>query len=135
MDLRRYLAAALAVGAVVLLGAAGPKPPPISTAEPAPSGVAPPPSTVQIVGSCTVGKGTCVDYEGTFAGGAGPARCRKAKGTWSDDACPTERRVGTCRQRETGSDDRTLTRSYQPATEKGAKAACRKTPRGVFLPR
>ncbi|HET9553472.1 MAG TPA: hypothetical protein VFP50_10935, partial [Anaeromyxobacteraceae bacterium] len=105
---------------------------PTSTAEPAPSGVAPPAETAAIVGSCRVPKDTCVDYEGTFAGGAGQAKCQKAKGTWSDAPCPAGGVVGTCRQRETGSDDRVLIRSYAPATEKSAKAACKKTPRGVF---
>jgi hypothetical protein len=130
--LRRPLAALAATCAVALLTAASPKPRPTAAVEPPPSGVAPPPETSTIVGSCRVAADTCVDYEGTFAGGAGPARCRTHKGTWSDAACPAEKVVGTCRQRETGSDDRVLVRSYPPATEKSAKAACKATPRGVF---
>jgi len=123
-----------------LLTAAAPKagpatPRPSAADEPAPSGVAPPADDAVIVGSCRVSKEQCVDYEGSFAAGEAPARCKKARGTWRDEPCPAEGRVGTCTVRDTGTDNRMLTRFLRPATEKAARAECKKQPRGVYLAR
>lgn len=126
--------------AATLLTAAAPKaePAPVKTSAadlPAPSGVAPPADEAVIVGSCRVSKEQCVDYEGTFAAGDAQARCKKARGTWREEPCPAEGRVGTCTVRDTGTDNRVLTRFLKPATEKAARAECRKQPRGVYLAR
>lgn len=124
-----------AVLAVALLTAAAPKPRPPAADEPAPSGLAPPADDDVIVGSCLVSRERCVDFEGTFATGEAPARCKKLKGTWRADPCGADGRVGTCTVRDTGTDNRVLTRSYKPATEKAARADCKQQPRGVFLAR
>jgi len=100
--------------------------------EPAPSGVSPPEEEAVIAGSCKVSRAVCVDYQGSFASGDAEGRCRKVKGTWRAAPCAVEARVGTCRVRDTGTDNRMLTRSYKPTTEKTARAECRKQPRAVF---
>jgi hypothetical protein len=133
--LRRSTLALAALVATALLTAASPKPAPTATQEPAPSGVAPPADDAVIVGSCKVSKEQCVDFEGTFPGGEAPARCKKLKGTWRDESCSADGRVGTCTVRDTGTDNRVLTRWYKPATEATARAACKKQPRAVYMPR
>jgi hypothetical protein len=126
------LAGLLATG---LLTAASPKPPPAVEREPAPAGVAPPVDDAVIVGSCRISKEQCVDFEGSFPGGEALARCKKLKGSWRDESCPADGRVGTCTVRDTGSDNRVLTRWYKPASETTARAGCTKQPRAVYLPR
>jgi len=123
----------IAVLATALLLATTPRPPPMAAAEPAPAFAARPADTVQVVGSCRVARASCLDFAGAFAGGAAEARCRQLKGTWSAGACPADGLVGSCIQRETGSQDRTMTRAYRPTTARAARAECRKTARGVFL--
>lgn len=125
--------------AATLLTAAAPKaglaPRPSAAAEPAPSGVAPPSDDAVIVGSCRLSREQCVDYEGSFAGGEAQARCQRARGTWRDEPCPAGDRIGTCTVRDTGTDNRVLTRFLRPATEKVARAECKKQPRAVYLAR
>lgn len=125
----------LAALAAALLLASTPKPPSSAAAEPAPAFASLPADTVLVMGSCRVSKVSCVDFAGTFAGGAAEARCRKLKGSWSAQPCPDDGQVGSCTQRAVGSQDRALTRAYAPATAKAARAECRKTARGVFLAR
>jgi hypothetical protein len=130
--------ATLALAALVatsLLTAASPKPPSSGTKEPAPAGVAPPADDAVIVGSCKVSKEQCVDYEGSFPSGEAAARCKKLNGTWRDESCTADGRVGTCTVRDTGTDNRVLTRWYAPATEKTARAECKKLARAVYMAR
>lgn len=124
---------ALAAAAALLL-ASTPKPPPQAKAEPAPAFAQKPADAVAVAGGCRVSKVSCVDLAGTF-GGAHEARCKQLKGTWSTEPCPEAGLVATCTQREVGSQDRTLTRSYAPTTAKAARAECQKKARGVFLAR
>jgi hypothetical protein len=106
----------------------------LTPADPAPSTLAVPEEPkVAILGSCTLATGDCSEYEGAFAGTDAPALCEKAKGNWSPSACPTEGSVGTCTQRQVGSEDRITTRSYPPATADAARKACVASPRGIFL--
>jgi hypothetical protein len=119
--------------ATALVLATTPKPPPMSPAEPAPAFAAKPADSLQVIGSCRVAKASCIDFAGAFAGGAAEARCKKLKGTWSAEPCPADGLVASCIERVTGSEDRTLTRAYQPTTAKSARAECKKTARGVFL--
>ncbi|MBK9516089.1 MAG: hypothetical protein IPO09_01825 [Anaeromyxobacter sp.] len=131
--LRALLAVLLAAP---LAAAAAPRAPPArAAAEPAPAGVSPPADDAVLAGSCQVARDTCIDYEGAWPGGLARARCAQARGTWRAGACPSAGRLGTCTQRETGTDDRTLVRSFAPLTEKAARAACKKVPRAVFLRR
>jgi len=123
----------LAVLATALLLATSPRPPPLAAAEPAPAFASKPADAVQVMGSCRVAKATCIDFAGAFAGGVAEARCRKLKGAWSAEACPADGLVASCIERVIGSEDRTLTRTYQPVTAKAARAECKKTARGVFL--
>lgn len=133
----RLALAAVALAATTLLTAAAPraKPRPAALQEPAPSGVTPPADDAVIAGSCRVAGGACVDYEGALTAADAQARCQKARGTFQAAACPAEGLVGTCRVRETGTDDRQLTRFYRPTTEKAARAECKKQPRAVYLAR
>jgi hypothetical protein len=87
-------------------------------------------------GSCTAAdKKTCTEYSGAFAGSDPRAACEKAGGAWSDGACPSEGRVGTCTQREVGTDARVIVRSYAPTSADDAKQECTKAPRAAFMPR
>lgn len=133
--MRRLATAAAALVATALLTAAAPRPRPVALEEPAPSGVTPPADDAVIVGSCRVAGGACVDYEGALTAADAQARCRKARGAFQAAACPAAGLVGTCRVRDTGTDDRELTRFYKPVTEKAARAACKKQPRAVYLAR
>jgi hypothetical protein len=121
--------------AASLLLAGTPKPVSGAAAEPAPSGVVVPADAVQVVGGCRLSKVSCVDFAGRYAPGAAEARCKKLKGAWSAEACPADGLVASCTQRDTGSQDKTVTRAYAPTTVKAARAECRKTARGVFLAR
>lgn len=132
--MKRVVLALAALSATTLLTAAAPRPA-APAAEPAPSGVAPPADDAVIVGSCQVGRVVCIDFEGAFPGGAAQARCKKAKGTWREESCSADGRVGTCRVRDTGTEDRVLTRYYKPTAEAAARAECKKQPRAVFLAR
>jgi hypothetical protein len=129
---RRAASIALAVALLIPAGTslAGP-----SKEEPASSGLSPPPEDTVIVGSCQLGKDVCIDYEGSYPNGEAQVRCKKVKGRWSDDSCTADGRVGTCTVRDVGSDNRVMTRYYKPATEKNARAECKKQPRAVFLVR
>lgn len=129
------VASTFAILAAALLTAAAPKPKASIPAEPEPAGLTPPADDAVIVGSCKVSKQTCVDYEGTFANGEAQARCRKLKGTWRDESCTADGRLGTCTVRDTGTDNRVLTRWYKPVTEQAARAECKKQPRAVYLAR
>ena len=133
--LHRSTFALAALITVALLTAASPKSPSSAAKEPAPSGVAPPPEEAVIVGSCKVSKEQCVDYEGSFPGGEAQGRCRKLKGTWRDESCTADGRVGTCTVRDTGTDNRVLTRWYKPAAETTARTECKKLPRAVYMAR
>ncbi len=132
---RRTAVAVVALAAASLLTAAAPRPGSSAAALPAPSGVAPPADEDVIVGSCEVSRTSCIDYQGTFAGGDAAARCKKAGGTWRAAPCPGAGRVGTCRVRDPGTDDRVLTRFYAPVVEQAARAECKKQPRAVFQAR
>jgi hypothetical protein len=127
------VAATLLTAAAPRPGAATPRP--TAAAEPAPSGVAPPADDAVIVGSCQVSREQCIDYEGSFATGEAQARCKMARGAWRDEPCAAEGRIGTCTVRDTGTDNRVLTRFLKPATEKAARAECKKVPRAVYLAR
>ena len=131
----RTMLAAVSLLAASLLTAAAPKPKGDAAAEPAPSGVAPPADDAVIVGSCKLSKESCVDFEGSFPNGEAPSRCKRLKGTWREESCSADGRIGTCTVRDTGTDNRVLTRFYRPATEKAARAECKKLPRAVFLVR
>jgi len=131
----KRLALAVALLTTAPLVAAAPKPPTSAAKEPAPSGVAPPADDAVIAGSCKLGKESCVDFEGTFPNGEGAARCKRLKGSWRDESCTADGRIGTCSVRDTGTDNRLLTRWYRPATEKGAKESCKKQPRAAWLNR
>jgi len=133
--LQRSTLALAALAATALLTAAAPKPPPSAAKEPVPSGVARPAEDAVIVGSCKVSKDQCVDYEGSFPDGEAQGRCKKLKGAWRDESCSADGRVGTCTVRDTGTDKRVLTRWYPPATEKAARAECKKLPRAVYMQR
>jgi hypothetical protein len=133
--LRRTVLAVVSLVAVSLLTAADSKPRPSPADEPAPSGISPPVDDAVIVGSCRLSKESCIDYEGAFPGGEAPARCKRAKGIWREESCTAEGRIGTCTVRDTGTDNRVLTRFYKPATEKAARAECKKQPRAVYLAR
>ena len=124
---------ALLVATSLLTGATSK--PPRAADEPAPAGVSPPADDAVIVGSCKVSKVQCVDYEGTFPNGEAPARCKKLKGTWRDESCSADGRVGTCTVRDTGTDNRVLTRWYKPATEQAARTECKKAARAVYMAR
>lgn len=132
--------AALAVAALLASASALAAPPGSGKArrltpdDPPPAALAVPEEPkVQIVGSCTAGNGACSEYQGTFAGVDARALCEKASGTWSASACPTEGSVGTCTQRQDGSEDRIVTRTYPPKTVDAARKACVSSPRGIFL--
>ncbi|MCM2333961.1 MAG: hypothetical protein NDI82_08420 [Anaeromyxobacteraceae bacterium] len=131
----RLALAAVALAATTLLTAAAPKPRPMAPPEPAPAGLAPPAEEAVIAGSCRIGPEQCLDFEGAFTPAELQARCQGVKGTPVAAVCPAEGRVGSCTVRETGTDDRVLTRFYPPATEKKARAECKKQPRGVYLAR
>jgi len=132
----KRLALAVALLAAVPLLAAAAKPPTTAAArEPAPSGVAPPADDAVIAGSCKLGKESCVDFEGAFPSGEGARRCKKLKGSWRDESCTADGRIGTCSVRDTGTDNRLLTRWYKPVTEKGAKESCKKQPRAAWMGR
>jgi hypothetical protein len=105
---------------------APPEPPPAAVA--VPEEAAPP-----LLGSCRAADGACAAWEGAFAGMDPKALCEKAKGTWSTDACPVEGSVGACTQRQPGSQDRIVTRSYPPTKAEAARKACVGKPRGIFL--
>ncbi len=128
----RLALAAAALAFTALLTAAAPKPRPMEAKPPPPANLTPPADEVVMAGACLVGKDQCVDYEG-FAAAEAQARCKKQKGTFQAEACRAEGRVGTCTVRETGTDNRVLTRWYPPATEKSARAECKKAARGVYL--
>ncbi len=128
------LAAALVI-ATSATTATTPRPPAMAAAEPAPAFAQKPADAVQVIGSCRVGKASCVDFAGDFAGGAAQARCKQLKGKYVAEACPAEGLVSTCIERVTGGEDRTMTRAYAPTTAKAARAECKKTARGVFLAR
>jgi hypothetical protein len=130
----RPLALAVALSSLLLVAAQDEKPMPMEAAPPPPTNLEPAPTDARLLGSCTVDARSCLEWEGVFAGVDLKARCQKTKGSWSDAACPTERRVGTCTQREISTDDRTLTRSYPPVKAADAKAACKKQPRAAFMP-
>jgi hypothetical protein len=132
---RRVTLVAAAFAATALLTAAAPKPRPTAQQEPAPAGVAPPAEDAVIVGSCKISKEQCVDFEGTYANGEAAARCKRLKGTWRDESCTADGRFGTCTVRDTGTDNRVLTRYYKPATEQAARTECKKQPRAVYLAR
>lgn len=89
------------------------------------------PAKGQLLGSCSPAPVSCTDYEKTVGTAARDA-CKKYKLTWSDGACPTEKRVGTCVTKEGGG--KAFTHSYPPGTAEVAKKACGNTPGGVFLP-
>jgi hypothetical protein len=130
----RPLAFAVALTSLLLVAAQADKPMPKEAPPPPPVDLQPAPDDARLLGSCTVDAKSCLEWEGAFTGVDLKARCQKAKGTWSDGACPTENRVGTCTQRETSSDDRTMTRSFAPVKAADAKAACKKLPRAAFMP-
>lgn len=125
----------LAAALVIATSATTPKAPPMAAPEPAPAFATRPAAGPAVVGSCRVGKASCVDFAGAFTGGTAEARCAKLKGTFAAEACPADGLVASCIERVTGSEDRTLTRAYAPTTPKAARAACKKTARGVFLAR
>jgi hypothetical protein len=129
----RPLTLAVALTSLLLVAAQAEKPMPKEAEPPPPSNVEPPPDDARLLGSCRIDAKSCLEWEGDFAGVDLKARCQKAKGSWSEGACPTEQRVGTCTQRETSSDDRAMTRSYAPVKAADAKAACKKLPRAAFL--
>jgi hypothetical protein len=131
----RPLVLALAASSLLLTAADRPRPKPMEAPPPAASQLEPAPDAVKLVRSCQVDSRSCVEWEGAFAGVDLKARCRKLKGTWSEGACPTGQRIGTCTQRETSSDDRSVTRSYAPMKPEDARAACQKQPRAVFMNR
>jgi hypothetical protein len=133
----RLLAVVLGASSLLLTGADAPEPKPM----PAPKEASPPPSSqlhpapddAKVVGRCTVSAKSCVEWEGSYAGVDLKGRCQKLKGTWGDGGCPTEKRIGSCTQREFSSDDRMVTLSYAPVKAAEAKAACQKQPRAVFM--
>ncbi|HSM91744.1 MAG TPA: hypothetical protein VLT47_02595 [Anaeromyxobacteraceae bacterium] len=128
------VAAALASMPAVAAPPAGAKPKRLAPADPAPASIAVPvEEEARIVGSCALGGGACADYQGAFAGVDVQALCAKAKGTWSASACPSENSVGTCTQRQNGTEDRIVTRTYAPSTVDAARKACVSSPRGMFL--
>jgi hypothetical protein len=132
---RRAMSAAVALAAIALLTAAAPRPRSGASAEPAPSGVAPPADDAVIVGSCQLSRERCVDYEGTFQNGEARSRCKRTGGRWREESCTASGRFATCTVRDIGTDNRVLTRYYQPAAEQAARAECKKLPRAVYLPR
>jgi len=134
MTFRPHLLA-LAAASLLLTAADHPRPPPLEAPAPAPAQLEPAPEEPRPVRSCRVDARTCIDWEGTFAGVDLPARCRKLKGAWSDAACPAAPQVATCAQREPSGDERTVIRSYPPASAADARAACQKLPRAVFMKR
>jgi hypothetical protein len=107
----------------------------LAPADPPPAAIpVPEEPKAPIAGSCSLPANACADYQGTFAGVDLPALCAKAKGTFGSSACPTSGSVGTCTQRQDGSEDRILTRTYAPGTVDAARKACVSAPRGIFLP-
>jgi hypothetical protein len=128
-------AAALAAAPVSAGQPASAKAKRLTPADPAPAAIAVPDEPkVTIIGSCALGGNACSDYEGAFAGVDVKALCAKAKGTWSSSACPAAGIIGNCTQREVGSEDRVITRTYAPGKVDAAKKACVNLPRGIFLP-
>lgn len=133
----RLVAAAVAAAAFTTALAAGkpkkaatPAAPPVPAVTLAPAALQPP------AGSCAVpAKARCTDYAGAFAGTDPKADCARAGGTWRDGPCPAEGRVGTCTQREVGTDARVLLRVYAPAKADEARRECTQAPRAVFMPR
>lgn len=110
--------------------AAAPDVPPTPAAGVVPVAIAAP------AGSCAVpAKARCTDYAGAFAGTDPKGDCARAGGTWSDGPCPAQGRVGTCTQREVGTDARVLVRAYAPAKVDDARRECTQAPRAVFMPR
>lgn len=106
----------------------------LAPAEPAPVSIPVPEDPKgPTAGSCTYAADSCADFEGAFTGQDLRASCEKGKGTWSSSPCPGEGTVGTCTQRQDGSEDRILTRSYPPTTAEAARRACVRMPRGIFL--
>jgi len=78
--------------------------------------------TANLIGSCTMDRSACVDYEGPL--GLEPKeRCEQGRKLWRDTACSGSRLVGTC-TRVDGAGF-THTRSYAPVTVAAAQAACR----------
>jgi hypothetical protein len=131
----RPLVLALAASSLLLTAADRSKPKALEAPPPPPSQLEPPPDAVKLVRSCRLDATSCLEWEGAFTGVDLKQRCRKLKGTWGEGACPTAERIGTCTQRETSSDDRTVTRSYAPVKPEDARTACRKQPRAVFMNR
>ena len=129
----RQLAFALGASSLLLTAADSPRPRPMEATPPPPSQLQPAPDQAKVVGSCTVSAMSCVEWEGSYAGVDLKGRCQKLKGKWGDGACPAERRVGACTQREIASDDRMVTMSYAPMKPADAKAACQKQARAVFM--
>ncbi len=129
----RLLALALGTFSLLLTAADQPRPRALEAAPPPSAQLEPAPDLATVVGSCSLGPRSCVEWEGSYAGVDLKGRCKKLKGTWGDAACPAARRIGSCRQRELSSDDRMVTISYAPVKPADAKAACGKQPRAVFL--
>lgn len=133
---RAVLAAVAVLASASALGAppAGAKAKRLAPDEPPPAALAVPEEPkAAILGSCTLTNGDCAEYQGSFSGVDAPALCAKAKGTWSASACPAEGSVGACTQRQDGSEDRIVTRTYPPGTAEAARKACVNSPRGIFL--
>jgi len=92
--------------------------PPASTRRTAPVGA----HVANIIGSCSLDRSACVDYEGAL--GLDPKeRCEEGKKLWRDQPCPTGRLVATCTRVEAAGFAHT--RSYLPVTVEVARAACR----------
>jgi hypothetical protein len=135
----RHVRVALALAALLLapLAIAAPagaaKARRLAPSEPQPTSFAAPEEEKSVIaGSCSLGAAACSDYEGRFSGVDLPALCAKVKGRWSASACPSEGTIATCMQRQIGSEDRIVARTYAPGTHDSAKKACGETPRGIF---
>jgi len=129
------LAAVLAAAPALAGQPASAKAKRLTPADPAPAAVSVPQEpVVPIAGSCTLAGNACSDYAGAFSGVDVQALCAKAKGTWQSSPCPTEGSVGSCTQRQVGSEDRVVTRTYAPGSADAAKKTCVNSPRGIFLP-
>ncbi|HUL60339.1 MAG TPA: hypothetical protein VLU43_13735 [Anaeromyxobacteraceae bacterium] len=136
MTRSRRFAVAFASAALLTAGTGSEKSKPLVKPDPEPAKVEVPEQPHQVLGSCLAAdRKSCTEYEGASLAGDPKAACAKAKGTWADQGCPADGRVATCIQRATGSDDRTLTRSYAPMTPQQAQAACKKVARSAFLAR
>lgn len=105
----------------------------LAPADPPPAAIAVPEEPkAPIAGSCAM-KSACAEYQGAFTGVDTQALCAKANGTWSKAACATEGSIGACTQRQDGTEDRIVTRSYAPTKADDARKACVNLPRGIFL--